>query len=67
MAAGALKTPQREIAFASACDMVVADVVVSQKEERYLESLAGSLAVGEPVVELLVHATVMRNRGAESK
>lgn len=61
-AAKALKQELRETAFALAADMVLADGMVSSTEERYLASLAQRLNISEHVINVIVEATVIRNR-----
>jgi len=61
-AAEALTTEIRETAFAFACDMMLADGMVTDAEERYLGALARTLQLDDAVVQTLVHATVIRNR-----
>lgn len=61
-AAKDLKPGLRETAFALATDMVLADGVLSEREEDYLTKLAGRLSISEHVVNVVVEATIIRNR-----
>lgn len=56
-------TPElRETAFAFACDMVLADGLVGQSEEAFLNSLMSRLGISENAGRGLVWATLVRNR-----
>lgn len=61
-AAKALKPELRETAFALATDMVLADGIVSDAEERYLTDLAQRIGISEHVLNVVVEATIIRNR-----
>jgi uncharacterized tellurite resistance protein B-like protein len=63
-AAQGLKQELRETAFALACDMVLADGILSEREEAYLTRLASRLAIPEHVIGTVVEATIIRNRSA---
>lgn len=63
-AAAALPQELRETSFAFACDMVLADGIVSNREEQYLTGLAAKLQVGDDVLNAIVLTTVIRNRSA---
>lgn len=62
-AAAALKPELRETAFAFACDIVLADGIVGDEEDAFLSRLAAVLGISNAVGELLVNATIIRNRG----
>ncbi len=61
-AARVLHPELRETAFAFACDMVLADGLVGQKEEKFLTSLMNNLEISENSGKTLVWATLVRNR-----
>lgn len=61
-AAKALKPEIRETAFAFACDIMLADGIVTDSEEQYLMGLAAKLSLSNDVIQSVVHATVIRNR-----
>lgn len=61
-ASKALKPELRETAFAFACDMVLADGMVTDTEEQYLADLASKLDLSDDVVNAVVQTTVIRNR-----
>ena len=63
MAVKNLKQELRETGFAFACEMVLADGMVSDAEERYLTNLATSLGIPNATLSALVLATIVRNRG----
>lgn len=63
-ASAALPQELRETAFAFACDMVLADGIVSSQEEQYLTGLAAKLHLNEEVLNAVVLTTVIRNRSA---
>lgn len=63
-AAKVLNSELRETAFAFACDMVLADGLVGQKEERFLTALMNNLGVSDESGRSLVWATLVRNRSA---
>lgn len=62
-AAAALNPQLRETAFAFACDIVLADGIVGEEEDTFLSHLATTLGISNAVGELLVNATIIRNRG----
>jgi uncharacterized membrane protein YebE (DUF533 family) len=61
-ASGALKPDLRETAFAFACDMVLADGIVSNREEQFLTKLASRLNLPDSFVHGVVLTTIARNR-----
>lgn len=63
-AAEALTPELRETAFAFACEMVLADGIVGQDEERYIGKIAEALDIGESVGSAIVNVTMIRLRGA---
>lgn len=63
-AAKVLKPELRETAFAFACDMVMADGLVGQSEEKFLTTLMNTLGIPETSGRGLVWATIVRNRNA---
>jgi len=63
-AASGLKQELRETAFALACDMVLADGILSDHEEGYLTQLASRLNISEDIINTVVQATIIRNRSA---
>lgn len=65
LAAAALPPPLRETAFAYACDMVLADGVVTADEEHMIVDLAGKLGVSAELAHAIVTTTIVRNRGNE--
>lgn len=52
----------REMAFAFACDMVMADSMVDIKEEIFLDTLADQLEISKPIARSIVDVTLIRNR-----
>ena len=64
-AAAALKPELRETAFAFACEMVLADGMVGDAEERFISSLGATLGVSQELGSAIVQATVVRMRGAD--
>ena len=62
-AASALAPPLRETAFSFACDMVLADGVLDQREETFMETLARTLGLDAHVARNIIHFTLVRNRG----
>ena len=65
MAAAALPSALRETAFAYACDMVLADGIVTADEEHTIIDLAEKLGVTEELAHAIVTTTIVRNRGNE--
>ena len=61
-AAAALKPELRETAFAFACDMILADGIVGPEEDAFISRLADTLGISGNIGQLLVHATIIRNR-----
>lgn len=61
-AASNLKQGLRETAFAFACDMILADGVITTAEEKYTEMLAAKLAIPAETAQAVVHCTIIRNR-----
>ncbi len=53
----------RETAFAFACDMVLADGVLTPTEERFMTDLAKRLELRDNVPESIIFTTIVRNRG----
>jgi uncharacterized tellurite resistance protein B-like protein len=65
LAAAALPPALRETAFAYACDMVLADGIVTADEERTIIDLTEKLQVSEELARAIVTTTLLRNRGTE--
>jgi uncharacterized tellurite resistance protein B-like protein len=65
LAAAALPPALRETAFAYACDMVLADGVVTTDEEHTIVDLAEKLGVSQELAHAIVTTTLVRNRGNE--
>ena len=65
LAAAALPPALRETAFAYACDMVLADGIVTRDEEHAIVDLAAKLGVSEELAHAIVTTTLVRNRGNE--
>jgi uncharacterized tellurite resistance protein B-like protein len=65
LAAAALPPALRETAFAYACDMVLADGIVTTDEEHTIVDLAEKLGVSEALAHAIVTTTLVRNRGNE--
>ncbi len=65
LAAAALPPALRETAFAYACDMVLADGIVTTDEEHTIIDLAKTLGVSEELAHAIVTTTLVRNRGNE--
>lgn len=61
-AAGALKAPLRETAFAFATEMVLADGMVGEKEEAFISKLAKTLAINEDLARGVIQVTLIRAR-----
>lgn len=61
-AAAALTPELRQTAFAFACDMVLADGLLGQKEQQFIAELAQELGVSEAIGSAIVHVTLVRNR-----
>ena len=62
-AAQVLKPELRETAFAFACDMVLADGIVGEDEDAFLSSLVSILGISDEIGDVVVKATLIRNRG----
>lgn len=65
LAAAALPPASRETAFAYACDMVLADGIVTTDEEHTIIDLTEKLGVSEELAHAIVTTTLVRNRGNE--
>lgn len=61
-AAEALTPELCETAFAFACDMVLADGLVGQSEEAFLNSLLCHLNVSESTARTIIDVSLIRNR-----
>lgn len=61
-AAAALRPPLREVAFAFAVEVVMADGVVGTEEEKFITDLATALGIGNRVAEAVVLTTTIRCR-----
>ena len=62
-AAKHLPSQLRETAFALATDLVLADGIVSNDEESFLEDLGVKLGVKEQDMKAMIYTTLVRNRG----
>ncbi|HVT87726.1 MAG TPA: tellurite resistance TerB family protein [Tepidisphaeraceae bacterium] len=64
-AAAALKSPLRETAFAFACEMVLADGMVGDAEEKFISMLGETLGISQELGSAVVQVTIVRMRGAD--
>lgn len=63
--ASLLPPPLRETAFALACELILADGIVSPDEEAFIEFLAEALQLQKELVMAVVHVSLIRNRGLQ--
>ncbi len=63
LAAAQLTPELQETAFALSTDIVLADGVVTDEEEAFIEQLGSDLQVGSEAVKAIVYTTIARNRG----
>jgi len=66
-AASALSPELRETAFAFACDIILADGIATDEEQKFLAELVRTLALSDEVASVLVQATLIRNRSSQER
>jgi len=64
-AAAALKPELRETAFSFACEIVLADGIAGDDEEKFISMLGKELGITEQLGSAIVQTTIIRMRGAE--